>query len=457
MFNFSNKKKFGFSFLVFFLPVFLISIALINFTKLPALALQAQVDESILIDESSDDNLYLAGSDVKVEASLEKDVAIIGENIELLSRVRRNVFLSGFDVNINTNVIGGSVMAFGENVEVRANTIDQSVRVLGNKVVVSGNIAEDLIIAGNNVVIEDANIRGDVYVHAGTLTIKETETRGDLIGGYDELRAEGIEEETRGEYKLKQNKDRDSGIPEIFRALRAARAAFIAWSLFSSVIGLGILVFILKRYNKLEIEKNTFTDNFLKDLLTGLSVVAGIIFISIFGVVVLPLTFQVVVLFLTLNSLINLYFFIYLANLLKNSFNIELNIVSLIVILFFGVSLLALVPIVNGLIAIFSFVIGLANLGFVSRKFYEVGIKTLRKDSELDQKVVTEKTKKEDVKNNQEKESKENKEIKKKSKSKTKGKTKEKSTTKKNKSAKTEISKDKVKKGEVKKSSTDEK
>lgn len=133
----------------------------------PAAAMDLRAGPSARVGprEVVDDDVYIAGSVVRVQG-----------------RVRGDVLAAGGDVEVHGQS-GGDVMAAGGAVEV-GGPVGASVRVAGGTVVVRGHVGGDVLAAGGTVELEEGVVVArDVALTAGTLTLAGRVGRNAWLGG----------------------------------------------------------------------------------------------------------------------------------------------------------------------------------------------------------------------------------------------------------------------------------
>ncbi len=126
-----------------------------------AFAADFRTDTSISIgeDEVIDDDLYLIGTTVTINGTVNGDVFAAGNSLSVNGTVNGNVYLLGQDVSIS-------------------GTVSQGARITANNVSISGSIGEDLLLLGNSTTVHgNANIGRDLIVTVDSLTLDGTVQR----------------------------------------------------------------------------------------------------------------------------------------------------------------------------------------------------------------------------------------------------------------------------------------
>lgn len=121
----------------------------------PVAAATIRMGENVFLSEDSKNlsDLYLFGSDIKVDAAVTNDVVA-----------------GGGDITIN-NSVTGSVMAVGGNISVLG-PVGNTIRIGGGDILIDGPVTRDVVIGGGSVTItKNASISGDLLFAGGKLTL----------------------------------------------------------------------------------------------------------------------------------------------------------------------------------------------------------------------------------------------------------------------------------------------
>ncbi|MFA6082196.1 MAG: polymer-forming cytoskeletal protein [Patescibacteria group bacterium] len=138
--------------------IFVVALFLSGFMAIPAYAadLKAPESPSTNVTVGTDtvwNNLYVAGSNVTVDAPVLKDLVAAGGNVTVNDPVAHSVLIAGGTVSLKSDV-------------------GQNVRVMGGTVDITGSIGEDLLVAGGTVTIDSNTVvKGDLLVAGGTVTV----------------------------------------------------------------------------------------------------------------------------------------------------------------------------------------------------------------------------------------------------------------------------------------------
>lgn len=290
------------------------------------------------------DNIYAVGSEIKSEQNVAKDLVVAGSKITITGNVGRSIIAAGSEITINSNRVGGAT------------------RVAGATVKISGNFAEEVIVAGSEVIIENTTINGDLIVAASKLTLKNSRISGDAKLSYSEsvgdLEAQVLGNVTKN---VGQNKDKQG-------VFESSNVYNFLITQFNVIVFLFLAVYILRKRNGLAIKSIEFGNKFWKDLAIGL----GFVVLTLPAVIVLSIL-QLYPLALLLGSIIYLsyilssfFFPIYLANFIKNTFKVDMEISNLVIVTYVVVAILSFIPIVNIISFLVFFVIQAANFGYIT-------------------------------------------------------------------------------------------
>ena len=132
----------------------------------PALAAEMRSGESVAVasGEVVDDDLYIAGSNIVIDGTVNGDVFAMGMSITINGTVNGSVSLAAQSITVNGDITG-------------------SARIAGSDINIRSNIGGDLLAAGMNVTVgSGASIGRDLFVGATNVSINGP-VAGDLNGG----------------------------------------------------------------------------------------------------------------------------------------------------------------------------------------------------------------------------------------------------------------------------------
>lgn len=143
------------------------SVLWIGTLSLPAMAFVSRTGQTVVVSESLQDDLYLAGGTVTATGPVDGDVVAAGGTVDL------------------TGDVSGSVLAAGGTMTA-GGTIGRTLRAAGGAVTVDSRIKSDAVLAGGTVHVESAaRIGRDLFVGGGSVNVSGTVGRNAVIGGGD--------------------------------------------------------------------------------------------------------------------------------------------------------------------------------------------------------------------------------------------------------------------------------
>ncbi len=139
---------------------------LLIFVLLPpgAQALVILGDDVVSVDEPIEDDLFITGQSININAPVDSAV-IAGGDIDINAPVKGDLFVVGGQVNVNSDV-GGKIVAAGGTINIRGN-VARNVVVAGGQVRIrsTSEIGRDVLILGGSV-YNAGNINGTLTVRA---------------------------------------------------------------------------------------------------------------------------------------------------------------------------------------------------------------------------------------------------------------------------------------------------
>ncbi|MFA7685999.1 MAG: hypothetical protein WCX95_04340 [Candidatus Gracilibacteria bacterium] len=140
--------------------------------SMPAFAIEFGASENMVVDTPMNDDFYVAGGRVEINADVNGDL-----------------FIAGGDVTVNGNVLG-DLMVAGGKVTVKGNVSDD-LRMFGGQGAIYGSVGDDVIVGGGQLDIAKTSIiGGSLITGSGYLTI-DGEVKGDVRGGVGMLIVNG--------------------------------------------------------------------------------------------------------------------------------------------------------------------------------------------------------------------------------------------------------------------------
>jgi len=290
---------------------------------------------------------------------------VAGSQVDVISDTKRDLVAAAGTLSIKGKV-ERSLMAAGGNIVVSSPEIGATARIAGGSVDISGTtFKEDLFVAGGNVSLKNVTIEGDLAIGTGKLSIIDSVIKGNFYGGYDNVEGD-LSKQVLGKVVATQNQVEVKPQPTPFSNIN------LAWEI-NIIIFLIFLVLILLKTEKFETETR-FNKNFGWDFLIGLLILVLPVIALIISafVYLLPVT-AIIVFALYLSSVLTvIYTPIYIANLVKNTFKINLQLYWLTIISYFSLLVLNLLSFYIPLLGFISFVFWLTSLGYLAKKEYKL-------------------------------------------------------------------------------------
>lgn len=333
------------------------------------------------------ENAYVFGDTIDINAPVRKDLIAAGESININESVFRSVFAAGQTIKFN---LGDSGVVQG------------SVRAAGNEIVLSGNFVEDVLVAGETVRFENARIRGEVYVAANTVEMSNSQVLGNFTISARDFDETAIDEQVQGTLSINDpntNRGVEAGVAVgvVVTALAGLFALVALMTLIakevSLFVGLLIILFVLRKYNKTELGSIRFDGRFGVDFAIGLvlglvaPIVVALSLFLILPLFVLPLLISVGTLLGAVFVLTQSFLPIYLANLARNTFSWKVGVGLLTAVFYLLILLLNVAAYFAPITVIIILILGLAPFGYVLRQIMNSFAGSLKSNTE---KVVSE-------------------------------------------------------------------
>ncbi len=335
---------------------------------------------------------YGAGQNVSINAAVERDAFMAGNDVTLTGPVTGDAHLAGFDVNASapvagdvyavgfsvdvTEAVGGDVTAAGNNVTLRSGaTIGGNARLAGATVTIAMPVAGAAIITAQSLVLE-APITGDVAFYGETITFGS----GARVDGNFSIHAPNeiavpatvasadrvsFTQATRPDYV--QEAGRTATETVMRRFWPDLWGAALGW-LVLIVVGAALIAFMPRGLARMQLvsERRPFR-NFGVGIL-ALAALIGLIpliAITIIGLLALPVVLIVVGILMALGYLLGTYFTG--LRIARAFMVIDTNVKRILVLTAALVltGLLAMVPILGGLIVVVLTIFGLGVMTVV--------------------------------------------------------------------------------------------
>ena len=168
------------------LAVMLIVMLVTVFAAVPVMAADLRGGDTITVasGEVVDDDLYVAGSDIIIDGTVNGDIFGAGQTLTINGTVNGGVSFAGQTLTVNGEITHG-------------------VRLVGQTINVSGNIGRDLVAVGSDTkVTSTAKIGSDLVLAVGTARV-DGDINGNIIGGAGEVT---VTKRVGGNIKLEADK-----------------------------------------------------------------------------------------------------------------------------------------------------------------------------------------------------------------------------------------------------------
>ncbi|MFW5704093.1 MAG: hypothetical protein ACOCXQ_04595 [Patescibacteria group bacterium] len=318
-------------------------LTLIVFFTAPTSLLAADIisDTNVIVTERTE-NLYTTGNSILISAPVERDLVAAGRDIFVQESIERNILAAGALVEINSPFVGGSV------------------RVAGGTITLSGTFNEDVVLTGGEVLIENATINGDLLIAAGTVDIQNSTIAGDFLGTYNKRKGD-IASQVMGSIKVHEvetdNEKESTFLSKIH----------LPWE-FSIIVTLIIVSLLLSARNRLDIPSLKLNKQFLIDILIGLGVVIipAVAALISFFVFLFPLIVPLSLIIYLAIPLVFMILPLYVANTIKHSFYLDLDIRLLVAIIYVTFFLFFNIPGLD-IFTVIPMIFFFGALGFLTR------------------------------------------------------------------------------------------
>jgi len=152
------------------LAICLLAILLTAMAATPVLAFDGRTGDTVVIGsgEVIDDDLYIGGSTISIDGTVNGDVLAVGSEIIVNGLINGDLIAAGASVTVNGEVTG-------------------AVRIAGATLEVNGNVGGDVVAAGASLSLAStANIGNDLVVGVRDASI-DSPVGGDIFGGGGEI------------------------------------------------------------------------------------------------------------------------------------------------------------------------------------------------------------------------------------------------------------------------------
>lgn len=341
-----SMKKIIFGSLVGIFTMFL----LVGFNSSYAMTLPPIDDNgnSIVNEETAD--LYFAGSTLTLNNNVAGDLTAAGQTM-----------------NINSQVITGSVNIAGQTMQLKTEGVGGSVRFAGQDAVVNGKIVGDVVMFGQTLTLENAHIYGDLVFFGQTLNIKDgVVVEGKFMGNYADSNKD-LKDVVVGSVEIIESQQPTAEETRMGKVVMFVVGLFL-WTIPMAILTL-LLALILNRKKKLSNPENKCLLPNFKNVGIGFAAWVGSIAFFVVSLFTVPVVGVIYLISFVIFAILvtTVYAPIYVANVIKNQFNLKLGIGWMVVLAWLGLTLIALVPVVGGIV---TSIFGLASLGYAMTQMF---------------------------------------------------------------------------------------
>jgi cytoskeletal protein CcmA (bactofilin family) len=169
------------------LAICLLGVLMTVMLATPVMAFDGRTGDTVVIGsgEVIDDDLYVAGSTVSIDGTVNGDVLAVGNKIIVNGRINGDLIAAGASVTVNGEVTG-AVRIAGATLEVKGN-VGGDVAAVGKSLSLASTagIGNDLVVAAANASI-DSPVGGDIFGGGGEITLSNT------VGGNVKLSVDSL-------------------------------------------------------------------------------------------------------------------------------------------------------------------------------------------------------------------------------------------------------------------------
>ena len=322
----------------------LIFISLMLFLLLPHVqALEMLSGDHVSVDSPIDDDVFVAGGDVNINAPV-TSVVIAGGDVNINAPVSGDVFVAGGQISINSDV-GGKIVAAGGDIDLRGDA--------RNAVIAGGNIS----IHPTTVINKDAVIAGGNVLNAGTivgnLTVRAEEFQNTgSAGSVDFKKSEGLQ-----------------GLEELM--IKLTNILYILITVGFLILGIVVLKLFPSQFLMVEAEVRNAP---VKNTVVGFAlIIVSVILISLLAVtfIGLPVALILGMLFIIALMLSSLFVSFTIGRKIVDLFKFEISDILIFVIGFVILSLLFRIPFAGVLICIVTISLGFGALIYTLHKNWQ--------------------------------------------------------------------------------------
>lgn len=331
-----------------------------------------------------------------LENIVDGDVYQIGDNIEFKETVLGNVYLVGENVRITSKYIDGNVFVAANTITIDSEYIVGSVYLAGNQVSYKGE-TKSLYVAANNFTLEqDSSILRDIRVAASTVNINGKVLK-DVYAGVNKLNVSDAAVVTGN---LNYSSDTESNIPSgvvlgevnfteetnsrnyVYTTKDIIKNYTINYttSIVTTVLIALIVLFCTPKFIEIKKAENPISKLFSSAGigLLVLIVVPIVIVMLMISLVGLPLSFVLLLVYITLliiaSAIANIVITSRLINKIRPELNSKLYFLGILILVVIAVKIISKIPVIGWLIASIIYLSGIGELLFCKCKKEEAEV-----------------------------------------------------------------------------------
>jgi hypothetical protein len=209
-----------------------------------------------------------------------------------------------------------------------------------------------LVLAGQNIKIKDAVVKGDLVISSSNIVLENTVIEGNFYGNPKSVKGSDVAQSVKGKVFVQENAAMKSDI-DFEKAAQKVDIVFTIASLISTLIVVGVVVYLQNKYKTLNNTKQNSVGRYFGNL--GIGYAAIILPIFVFAISLFLQFYQLTGTLLIINYglllLSTAFTGFYLTKVLLPAFNIEIQwyhplLISALIVLIFAFPILAVLQVI---------------------------------------------------------------------------------------------------------------
>lgn len=330
-------------------------LVLVMFIAMPVFALSTDLfkaDNTVNVSEGMDGSGFVAGNFVDVNTKVNGILFAAGNEVKT-SGISDYAFIAGNIIKVNNHNFRDGFIA-GSSIDIEGSTIERDLYVTGERININSNIGRHVYLSGSNIII-NGKVNGNVTAYGKTVTVGDNAVITGTLKYSEDSELKISDNATIGNKVAEKSTQLDVNVGKVSFVSRIS-SMFISLSNIL-LIGLLLMLFMPKNFEKIkEMKSNSILKSLGFGFLTLIAVpIASIILlITVVGVSTSLISLLFYFASIYLSTVFTSY---YLANLTIG--NKVKNKYLLFIIGAFVISILKLIPFVGILVSICSLLIGL--------------------------------------------------------------------------------------------------